>query len=153
ARKSLLRMAREGKVMTAHDALSSVITASALHACELLDLRNIFEVMGLIVEMQQECALEIEVAHPGIAQKKEFADFRKHLEILKGTLAERRYTVDSLQTITAYQQKAAELVSAVFTGAAVEVSLPEEPGKPAAPKKEAPKIDGMPAYQDWEQVK
>src|SRR5438105_4557166 len=39
ARKSLLRMAREGKVMTAHDALSSVITASALHSCELLDLR------------------------------------------------------------------------------------------------------------------
>src|SRR3954463_3040705 len=35
ARKSFLNMARAGKVMTAHDALSAAITASALHACEV----------------------------------------------------------------------------------------------------------------------
>ena len=35
----------DGKVVTAHDALSAVLVASGLHAVEILDLRNIFEVI------------------------------------------------------------------------------------------------------------
>lgn len=147
ARKSFLKMAREGKVMTAHDALSATITASALHACEVLDLRNFYDVMALVVEMQHECAVEIEVAHPGLAQKKEFADFRKHVEILKGTLGERRFTLDSLQNLAAYQMKAAELVQATFGGPMPDLTSDNAPTKPK------PKIDGMPAFEDWEQVK
>ena len=150
SRKSFLKMAREGKVQTAHDALSATITASALHACEVLDLRNVFDVMALIIEMQVECAVEIEVAHPGIAQKKEFADFRKHLEIMKATLGERRFTIDALQNLTAYEQKASELVQSVFSG---DMPAPSASEPAPTPRKETPKIDGLPAYEDWEQVK
>jgi hypothetical protein len=153
-RKSFLHMARDGKVVTAHDALAATLTASGLHACEVLDLRNIFDVMGLIVEMQHECAVEIEVAHPGLAQRKEFADFRKHIEILKGLLGERRYTFDSLQNLAAYEQKAAEIVASAFGGPPVtDTALPGEPAPAAKPRAAQPSIDGMPAYQDWEQVK
>ena len=106
--------------------------------------------MALIIEMQHECSVEIEVAHPGLAGRKEFADFRKHIEILKGLLGERRYTLDSLQNLAAYEQKAAEIVASAFGGPAVVDSTPAEPGKPKAAQ---PSIDGMPAYQDWEQVK
>ncbi len=146
-RKSFLHLARDGKVVTAHDALAAAISASALHACEVLDMRNIFDVMALIIEMQHECSVEIEVAHPGLAAKKEFADFRKHIEILRGVLSG-GHNYDAAQNLLAYQQKAAEIVSSAFGGPAVVDDTPA-PG----PKKEAPKIDGMPAYQDWEQVK
>ncbi len=149
-RKSFLHMAREGKVISAQGALAATISASGLHACEVLDMRNIFDVVQLIVEMQHECVVEIEIGHPGLAQKKEFADFRKHVEILKGLLGERRFTFDSLQNLAAYEQKAAEIVAAAFGGPAV--TIEPEPGKPE-PKKPAVSIDGMPAYQDWEQVK
>lgn len=147
ARKSFLRMAREGRVATAHDALSATITASALHACEVLDMRNVFEVLALIVEMQAECAVEIEVAMPALAQKKEFADFRKHIEILKATLGERRVTLDAMQNLAAYQLKAAELVGALFGGAAVEIS--EGP----APAAERPQVHGLPAFAEWDEIK
>ncbi len=145
-RKAFLHMARDGKVATAHDALAATLTASGLHAAEQLDLRNVFDVVGLIVEMQHECSVEIEVAHPGLAGRKEFADFRKHVEILKGLLGERRYTIDALQNLAAYEQKAAEIVASAFGGPPV---IDSDPGA----KKDAPKIDGMPTYVDWEAVK
>ncbi|HEX2574614.1 MAG TPA: hypothetical protein VH877_34020 [Polyangia bacterium] len=152
-RKSFLYMAREGKVVTAHDALAATLSASALHACEILDLRNIFDVMALIIEMQQECAIEIETSQPLLAQRKEFADFRKHIEILKGILGERRYTLDSMQNLTAYQQKTAEIVIAAFGGGAAPA---EEPGpSPAvtAVSRKPTSVAGLPSFDDWEHIK
>jgi hypothetical protein len=144
-RRAFFHMARDGKVQTAHDALSAILSASALAAADQLDLRNVFDVMGLILEMQQEVALDVEVNHPTLAQRKEFADFRKHVEILKGLMGERRYTADALQNMCAYQQKAGEIVASVFAGGPP-VQLDEEPrpGQPA--QKKAGTID-------WEAVK
>jgi hypothetical protein len=133
-RRGLFHMARDGRVMTAHDALSAVLSASALHAADSLDQRNIFDVMALIVEMESEIATDVEVNHPTLAQRKEFGDFRKHIEILKGLMGERRFTLDALQNLTAYQQKAGEIVLSIFGGGPPVVI--EEPGQPKpAPKK------------------
>ncbi|MFI5288302.1 MAG: hypothetical protein ACHQ17_01565 [Polyangia bacterium] len=142
-RRGLFHMARDGKVGTAHDALSAVLSVSTLHAADQLDLRNIFEEMQLIVEMQAEIAADVEVNHPTLAQRKEFGDFRKHVEILKGLLGERRTTVDALQNLTAYQQKAGEIVLAMF-GGGPPVQLDDDQPKAAPVKK-----GGM----DWEAVK
>lgn len=144
-RRAFFHMARDGKVQTAHDALSAILSASALAAADQLDLRNVFDVMGLILEMQQEVAVDVEVNHPTLAQKKEFADFRKHVEILKGLMGERRYTVDALQNMCAYQQKAGEIVASVFAGGPpVQLDDAPQPGQPA--KKKA-------GTMDWEAVK
>src|SRR5262249_55488350 len=110
-----------------------------------LDLRNVFDVMGLILEMQQEVAVDVEVNHPTLAQKKEFADFRKHVEILKGLMGERRYTADALQNLCAYQQKAGEIIASVFAGGSP-VQLDEAP-KPGAP------VQKKAGTMDWEGVK
>ncbi len=143
ARRAFVLMARVGKVRMAHDALSSVISASTLHAADQLDLRNIFDVLGILVEMQGEAATDIEMHHPDLAQRKEFGDFRKHVEILKGLLGERRHTADALANLCAYEQKASEIVLALF-GAGIVVAEEVE----AAPvvKKTASSID-------WEAVK
>ncbi|HEX4457019.1 MAG TPA: hypothetical protein VIA18_03570, partial [Polyangia bacterium] len=144
-RRAFFHMARDGKVQTAHDALSAILSASALAAADQLDLRNVFDVMGLILEMQQEVALDVEVNHPTLAQRKEFADFRKHVEILRGLMNERRYTTDALQNLCGYQQKAGEIIASVFAGGPP-VQLDDEPraASPAAKKAGA---------MDWEQVK
>ena len=143
-RRGLFHMARDGKVGTAHDALAAVLAVSALHSADQLDLRNIFDEMSLIVEMQGEIASDVEVNHPTLAQRKEFGDFRKHVEILKGLLGERRFTADALQNLTAYQQKAGEIVSSIFGGGPPVVVEDDSP-KPATPAKKS----GM----DWEAVK
>ncbi len=140
SRKAFLHMARDGKVQTAHDALSAVLTASALHAADQLDLRNVFDVLQLIVEMQIEVATDVEVNHPSLAQRKEFGDFRKHIEILKGLVGERRLTADALSNMCGYEQKAADLVSAIFVGIS---PAPAEPARSVAPTSTA----------DWESVK
>jgi hypothetical protein len=140
-RKGFFHMARDGKVQTAHDALAAVQSASMLNAADQLDLRNIFDVMALIIEMESEISTDVEVNHPTLAQRKEFGDFRKHIEILKGLLAERRYTQDSLQNLAAYQQKAGEIVTAVFGGGAMPV-IDDEPKSAAAPKSAEPKKSG-----------
>ena len=144
-RRAFFHMARDGKVQTAHDALSAILSASALAAADQLDLRNVFDVMGLILEMQSEVAVDVEVNHPTLAQKKEFADFRKHVEILKGLMGERRYTADALQNMCAYQQKAGEIVASVFAGGPP-VQLDEEPRPGMPAQKKAGTID-------WEAVK
>jgi hypothetical protein len=140
ARRAFLHMARDGKVQTAHDALSAILTASALHAAEQLDLRNVFEVLTLLVEMQAEVATDVEVNHPSLAQRKEFGDFRKHIEILKGLIAERRFSADALTNLCGYEQKAAEIVSSIFVG----ISPQPSEGPRAAPTSQ---------QSDWESVK
>jgi hypothetical protein len=140
ARKAFLHMARDGKVQTAHDALSAVLTASALHAAEQLDLRNVFEILTLLVEMQAEVATDVEVNHPQLAQRKEFGDFRKHMEILKGLIIERRFTNDALSNLCGYEQKAAEIVGGMFAG------LAPSPN-------EAPRALPASSTADWETVK
>ena len=119
-RRGLFQLARDGRVMSAHDALSAVVSVSALHAADQLDLRNIFDEVALIVEMEAEIAADVEVNHPTLAQRKEFGDFRKHVEILKGLLGERRSAAqgaqDALQNLTAYQQKAGEIILSLFAG-------------------------------------
>src|SRR5581483_4259837 len=142
-RKGLFYMARDGKVQTAHDALAAVLSASMMNAADQLDLRNIFDIMSLIIEMQAEISADVEVNHPTLAQRKEFGDFRKHVEILKGLLGERRYTFDALQNLSAYQQKAGEIVTSIFGGgpAVVVDDTPSAAPKPAAAA--APTAGGM----------
>jgi hypothetical protein len=148
-RRGLFHMARDGRVMTAHDALAAVLAVSALHAADQLDLRNIFDEMQLIIEMESEIAADVEINHPTLAQRKEFGDFRKHIEILKGLLGERRAAgslgADALQNLTAYQQKAGEIVVSIFGGGPPVQVDDDKPAQSAAPTKKS----GM----DWEAVK
>src|SRR5437660_975081 len=74
SRKALFHMARDGRVMTAHDALSAVLSASSLLAADQLDMRNAFDVLSLVVEMQSEISADVEINHPQLAQKSEFAN-------------------------------------------------------------------------------
>ncbi len=143
-RKGLFYMARDGRVMTAHDALSAIYSASTLHAAGQLDLRNIFDVLTLVLETQGEITADVEINHPTLAQKPEFANFRKHTEILKGILAERRFTQDALQNLCAYEQKVADILAALFAGGPPVPMDDEKPQAAAAPGKKS---------MDWEAVK
>src|SRR4030095_4895281 len=97
--------------------------------------------MQLLVEMQVEVAPDVEVNHPSLAQRKEFGDFRKHVEILKGLVAERRLTADAISNLCAYERKASDIVVGIFAGIS---PAPVEASRPAAPSSDA---------SDWETVK
>jgi hypothetical protein len=144
-------MARDGRVMTAHDALSAVLSASALLAADQLDMRNAVDVLSLVVEMQSEISSDVEINHPQLAQKPEFANFRKNTEILKGLLSERRATADAIQNLAAYGQKSADIVASVFAGGPP-VAFDDEASKPQKSAAAAPSPEKK-AGMDWDTVK
>jgi len=140
-RRILLAMARDSKVGTAHDALAGVISAQTLHTADLLDNRNGHEVLNMLCALQDELVKDVEVNHPQLGQKKEFGNYKKQLDILKGLLSERRNTPEALDNMLVYLQKAGEELAPLYTsGESAETLAPTPaatqsvpvPGQPSA---------------------
>jgi hypothetical protein len=141
-RRGALEYTRRG-VIAAHDVVQACNTALMLLYANLLDIKNIFDVWRLIIDCQGELALDVDVHHPTIAQKKEFSEYRRQVEILRGLLAEGKNNMDAYMNLLAYQSKAAEIALSAVAGEKPQIVAPEE-------KKEGPKVIDI---KDWEGVK
>lgn len=113
SRKTFLAMARDSKVETAHDALAAVMAAQALHTADQLDNRNAMDIMNMLVQMQDEVSREVDISHPQLGQKKEFADFRRKQEQLKALLGQRQ-TPETLGNLMALQMGAADAIAPMY---------------------------------------
>ncbi len=141
-RRGALEYTRRG-VISAHSVVQACNTALMLMHANALDLKNMFDVFRLIIDTEGELALDVDVHHPTIAQKKEFSEFRRQVEILRGLLGENKNNAEAFMNLLAYQAKTAEIAMAAVAG---EKPLIEAP----ADKKEAPKALSV---NDWEGVK
>jgi hypothetical protein len=141
-RRGALEYTRRG-VIAAHDVVQACNTALMLLYANLLDLRNIFDIFRLVIDTEGELALDVDVHHPTIAQKKEFSEYRRQVEILRGLLSEGKNNMDSYMNLLAYQAKCAEIAMSAVAGEKPVITAPEE-------KKEAPKAIDI---KDWEGVK
>lgn len=141
-RRGALEYTRRG-VIAAHDVVQACNTALMLLYANLLDLRNIFDIFRLIIDCEAELALDVDVHHPTIAQKKEFSEFRRQVEILRGLLAEGKNNMDAYMNLLAYQAKCAEIALSAVAGEKAMIVAPDE-------KKEVIKVADI---KDWEGVK
>ena len=125
-RRTLLAMARDGKVETAHDALAGVIAAQTLHTADLLDNRNGHAILEMLTALQDELCKDVSVNHPEIGKKTEFGNYKKNLEIVKGLLGERRGTPEALDNMLVYMQKAGDELAPLYGagGEAIEMASP-----------------------------
>ena len=103
-------------MIAAHDLVQACNTALMLLYANLLDLRNIFDIFRLIVDCEGEMALDVDVHHPTIAQKKEFSEYRRQVEIGRGLLAEGKNNMEAFQNLIAYQNKASEIAQSAVAG-------------------------------------
>ena len=94
-RRGALEYTRRG-VIAAHDVVQACNTALMLLYANLVDLRNVFDIFQLIIDSEGEMALDVDVHHPTIAQKKEFSEYRRQVEILRGLLAEGKNNIEAL---------------------------------------------------------
>jgi hypothetical protein len=140
-RRGALEYTRRG-VIAAHDVVQAANTALMLLYANLIDLRNVFDIFKLIIETEGEMSLDVDVHHPTIAQKKEFSEYRRQVEILRGLLAENKNNTEAFQNLLAYQAKCAEIALSAIAGEKPVISAPEE-------KKEQKVAD----IKDWEAVK
>jgi hypothetical protein len=141
-RRGALEYTRRG-VIAAHDVVQACNTALMLLYANLLDLRNIFDIFKLIIDCEGEMALDVDVHHPNIAQKKEFSEYRRQVEILRGLLSEGKNNMDAYMNLLAYQSKCAEIALSAVAGEKAQIEAP-------ADKKDAPKVADI---KDWEGVK
>jgi hypothetical protein len=140
-RRGALEYTRRG-VIAAHDVVQASNTALMLLYANLIDLRNVFDIFKLIIETEGEMSLDVDVHHPTIAQKKEFSEYRRQVEILRGLLAENKNNTEAFQNLLAYQAKCAEIALSAIAGEKPVITAPEE-------KKEQKAAD----IKDWEGVK
>lgn len=141
-RRGALEYARRG-VISAHDVIQACNTALMLLYANLIDLRNVFDIFRLVIDTEGELALDIDVHHPNIAQKKEFSEYRRQVEILRGLLAEGKNNMDAYMNLLAYQAKCAEIALSAVQGEKMVIVAPDEK------KDEKKSID----IKDWEGVK
>ena len=148
-RRAYLEYARR-QVITAHDVVQSTSSAIMLASSNMVDLRNVFDIFYLIVEAEGEVCLDVDAHHPTIAQKSEFADLKRHVEILRGLLAEGKNNLDALTNLLAFQSKASDVARLAVSGekAAIEV-LDEAPQEAKdAELSDWDSVKTMPAPQD-----
>ncbi|MBX3158756.1 MAG: hypothetical protein KF773_22500 [Deltaproteobacteria bacterium] len=141
-RRGALEYTRRG-VIAGHDVVQACNTSLMMMHANLLDLRNVFDIFKLIIEAEGELSLDVDVHHPNIAQKKEFSEYRRQIEILRGLLGENKNNLDAYLNLLAYQSKASEIANAAVAGEKVQIEAPVE--KPTEKKA----ID----IKDWEGVK
>ena len=141
-RRGALEYTRRG-VIAAHDVVQACNTALMLMFANVLDLKNIFDVFKLVIETEGEMSLDVDVHHPTIAQKKEFSEYRRQVEILRGLLSENKNNMDAFMNLLAYQAKCAEIAMSAVAGEKPMIVAPEE-------KKEVAKAIDL---KDWEGVK
>ncbi len=103
-------------MIAAHDVVQACNTALMLLYANLIDLRNVFDIFRLVIDTEGELALDVDVHHPNIAQKKEFSEYRRQVEILRGLLAEGKNNMDSYMNLLAYQAKCAEIALSAVQG-------------------------------------
>ncbi|MEO8552538.1 MAG: hypothetical protein ABI678_21320 [Kofleriaceae bacterium] len=140
-RRAGVEYTRRG-VIAGHDVVQGCNTALMLVYANLVDLRNVFDMFKLIVDTEGELALDVDVHHPTIAQKKEFSEYRRQVEILRGLLAENKNNNEAFQNLLAYQGKTAEIAMSAIGDLKPVIVAPEE-------KKEEKVAD----IKDWEGVK
>ena len=140
-RRAGIEYTRRG-VVGGHDVVQACNTALMLVYANLVDLRNVFDMFRLVVDCEGELSLDVDVHHPTIAQKKEFSEYRRQVEILRGLLAENKNNNEAFQNLLAYQAKAAEILLSAISDLKPVIVAPEE-------KKEEKVAD----IKDWEGVK
>jgi hypothetical protein len=140
-RRAGIEYTRRG-VLGGHDVVQACNTALMLLYANLVDLRNVFDIFRLVVDTEGELSLDVDVHHPTIAQKKEFSEYRRQVEILRGLLAENKNNNEAFQNLLAYQAKTAEILLSAVGDLKPVISAPEE-------KKDEKVAD----IKDWEGVK
>lgn len=142
-RKVFLEYCRR-QVLCGHDILQATNTAIMLNASNLIDMRNVFDIFHLIVESEGELALEVDVNHPHIAQKEDFSDYKRNVDVLRGLLAENKKNMEAFTNLLAFQSKASEAAERAVAGEEAIIEAPDV-------EEEAPiKIADI---SDWEGVK
>ena len=108
SREVYAHMFHQLRIFTAADVLHSLTTLDMFLRLRLVDWRNLFQLFALVFELQLALIRDIDANYPQFSSKKEFASFKKHIELLVGMLEERSFTPEFMTNILGYERKSTE---------------------------------------------
>lgn len=114
ARHTYAFLANVLRIGSASDVNHALITLDMMRRLNMVDRTNIFELWALVFQLQQAMVRDIEKNYPQFSSKKEFASFKRHVELLEGMFKEGRHNAEYLTNILGYQRKGTENLTTVF---------------------------------------
>ncbi len=103
------------KILPAADVEHALITLDMFRRLNLIDARSLFELWSVVFNLQTQLVEDVELNYPQFSSKKEFASFKKHVELLEGMYAEGKFTPEFMTNILGYQRKGTENLTSVFS--------------------------------------
>ena len=102
------------RVLPAADVLHGFITLEMLVHSQLVDLRNVFKLYLIILGHQWTLVEEIEANVPQVSSQRDFANFKKHVEIAMQKFDEGAFTADFLGKLVGYQTECYKFMESMF---------------------------------------
>ncbi len=101
-------------ILPAGDILHSLVTLEMLMHARMVDLRNVFPLYLIILRQQLALVGEIEANQPQISSVRDFANYKKHIEIALQKYDERQFTADFYRGLLGYQSESQRFMELVF---------------------------------------
>ena len=102
------------RVLPASDVLHAFITLEMLLHSQLIDLRNVFKLYQIILNHQWMTIEEIEANVPQVSSQRDFANFKKHVEIAIHKYEERSFTFEFLGALMSYQTECQKFMETIL---------------------------------------
>ncbi len=102
------------QILPAADVLHSLITLEMLLHAQAVDLHNVFDLQSIVLGHQWTLVESIEANQPAISSQRDFANYKKHVEIAVKRYDERIFTPEFLTELLSYQNECLKFMSALF---------------------------------------
>ncbi|MCO4760802.1 MAG: hypothetical protein KC502_04815 [Myxococcales bacterium] len=102
------------RILPASDVLHGFITLEMLLHSQLVDLRNVFKLYLIILSHQWTMVEEIEANVPQVSSQRDFANFKKHVEIAMQKYDEGAFSTEFLNTLLSYQGECYKFMEQMF---------------------------------------
>ncbi|HIA04691.1 MAG TPA: hypothetical protein EYN06_06720 [Myxococcales bacterium] len=102
------------RILTASAILNSFLTLDMMTRANMLALSHTVESMSLLMELEWQMVQDIDANHPQFASRKEFAAYKKNIEIARG-MSRDGSTLDYLINCVGYQSKSCEALQELFS--------------------------------------
>ncbi len=111
------------RILSAGSVEQGMNALDMLLRCNIVDERNLYDLFATVFEFQEELVTDVETNYPQYATKKEFASFKKHVELLQGMYKEKSFNQETLVNVLGYQKKSTENLQVIFGGKVVKKAV------------------------------
>jgi hypothetical protein len=116
------------RILTASDVLHAMITLDIQMRASAIDRDSLNNIFQLILELQWRMVQDIDANYPQFGGRKEFAAFKKNIEIIRGMARERRTDLDFLVNFVGYERKSCEALGELFAHKLTDAKPAEDVG-------------------------